>query len=61
MPKQVVMIVCEWDAATPEEAEQQARETQERYEGEHWVFAASELSGLPHPMQISSLSEHFGG
>ena len=60
MARQIVVEVYEYEAETPEEAERAMREAQTHYERPGFVYAASSLDTLAHPMSVEEIREHFG-
>lgn len=51
MARQYVMIVREWDAETPEVAQEMAMAAELPFVGTFVVWAASSVYDLPHPSQ----------
>lgn len=71
MALQIVVEVYHYEADTPEEAAAAVRSIRNRYDAaEHvilgadpaptFVYAASSLDDLPHPMQIGEIAEAMG-
>ncbi len=60
MAKQIVVQVQEWDAPTPEDAVLQAQQANSHLEWQPFVYAATTLDELPHPSQVSEISEAMG-